>query len=98
MGTSFMQKQRGKRQIHTPQPLQAQLLSQVQLLAPEQGQEEAPQLQPILYDLDGNNGDNIYLYFEGFDYFEKRNTAWTKTEYIAIEASGWQLIPIMLAS
>lgn len=37
-------------QIHTPQPLQAQLLSQVQLLAPEQGQEEAPQLQPILPD------------------------------------------------
>lgn len=38
------------KQIHTPQPLQAQLLSQVQLLTPEQGQDEAPQLQPMMID------------------------------------------------
>jgi hypothetical protein len=78
--------------------LQAQLLSQVQLLTPEQGQEEAPQLQPILYDLDRNSTDEIYLYLGGFNYFEKRNKVRMKMEYIAIEASGWQLIPIMLAS
>lgn len=34
--------------IHTPQPLQAQLLSQVQFLEPEHGQLLDPQSQPMI--------------------------------------------------